>query len=175
MKVDMKSAYLCLHYTAGTVIQAMVTIGAFTLVALHMTFGGEANLSQWSDVSELATDLANDLVKDNGWDHDQLVSLHQELIGEAMETEGDNMPFSPASNVMVDLPADDAPKADCYIDDIFSAFLEQDVAHGLCIIPFILHQESESMARDDMLSINMFLAEATPGEHKLVLGWLVDD
>jgi len=29
------------------------------------------------------------------------------------------MPFAPASDVMVDLLADDAPKADCYIDDIF--------------------------------------------------------
>jgi len=31
---------------------------------------------------------------------------------------------------MVDLPADDAPKAACYIDDIFSAFLEQSM-HGI--------------------------------------------
>jgi len=66
----MKSAYCCLYYTAGTTIEAMVTIGAFTLMALHMTFGRVANPSQWSDVSELATDLANDLVRDDGWDHD---------------------------------------------------------------------------------------------------------
>jgi len=158
----------------------MVTIGAFTLVALRMTFGGAANPSQWSDVSELATDLANDLVRDDGWDHDQLMSPHQRLLGEATENEGDDMPFAPASDVMVDLPVDDAPKADCYIDDIFSAFLEQDIARGSRVIPFVLHllsrplQESESLARDDMLSIKKFLAEATPGERKLVLGWLID-
>jgi len=157
-----------------------VTIQAFTLVALRMTFGGAANPSQWSDVSELATDLANDLVRDEGWDHDQLVSPHQGLLGDAIETEGDDMLFAPASNVMVDLPADDAPKADCYIDNIFSAFLEQDVDQRSRIIPFVLHllscplQESESLARDDMLSIKKFLAEATPGERKLVLGWLID-
>jgi len=61
-KVDMKSAYHHLHYTAQTATRAMVTIGAFTLVALRMTFSGVANPSQWSDVSELVTDLANDLV-----------------------------------------------------------------------------------------------------------------
>jgi len=32
-----------------------------------------------------------------------------------METKGDDVPFAPASNVMMDLLADDAPKADCYI------------------------------------------------------------
>jgi len=93
-----------------------------------------------------------------------------------METEGDDVPFAPASDVMVDLAADDAPKADCYIDDIFLAFLEQDIARGSCIIPFILHlfscplQESESLAWDDMLSIKKFLAEATPGNVNWSLG-----
>jgi len=46
MKVDMKPAYCHLHYTAQTAVQAMVTIGAFYLVALRVTFGGAANPSQ---------------------------------------------------------------------------------------------------------------------------------
>jgi hypothetical protein len=40
----------------------MVTIGIFVLIALHLTFGGASNPSQWSDISEMATDLANDIV-----------------------------------------------------------------------------------------------------------------
>jgi len=87
----------------------------------------------------------HDLVRDEGWDHEQLVLLHQTLLGANMDTKADDMPFATASNLMVDLPADDAPKA-----------------------------ESESLARDNMLSIKKFLVEATPGERKLVLGWLVD-
>jgi len=44
------------HHPAQTAVEAMVTIRPFTLVALHMPFGGAANLSQWSNMSELATD-----------------------------------------------------------------------------------------------------------------------
>jgi len=106
-------------------VQAMVMIGIFMLIALQMTFRGAANPSQWSNVSERATDLANDLVRDAGWDHEILVSPHQELLGDAFEVEGDELPFTSASEVMVELPADDEPKADCYIDNIFAAFLEQ--------------------------------------------------
>jgi hypothetical protein len=44
----------------------MVTIGIFVLIALRLTFGGAPNPSQWSDISEMATDLANDIVRDDG-------------------------------------------------------------------------------------------------------------
>jgi hypothetical protein len=62
VKVNWKSAYCRLHQEARTAIQSMVTIGIFVLIALHLTFGGASNPSQWSDISEMATDLANDIV-----------------------------------------------------------------------------------------------------------------
>jgi hypothetical protein len=68
VKVDWKSAYRRLHQEARTAIQSMVTIGIFVLIALHLTFGGASNPSQWSDISEMATDLANDIVRDDGWE-----------------------------------------------------------------------------------------------------------
>jgi hypothetical protein len=59
------------------IVQAiLLTIGEFILFTLCMTFGGAPNPSKWSnDVSELTTDLANDLVHDNGWDHTQQASV----------------------------------------------------------------------------------------------------
>jgi hypothetical protein len=169
-----------MHYTAKTAVQAMVTIEEFALVALRMTFGGAANPSQWSDFSELATNLANNIIRDPGWADDELQSPHQHLIGEAFESAADDVPFGVTSDLMVDLPPNDDPKADCYIDDIFSAFLEADLHRGSHIIPFVIHllgrpiQETESLARDDLLSIKKFLAEAMPSERKIVLGWLID-
>ena len=49
-----------------------------------MTFGGAANPSQWSDISEIATDLSNDLVRDPAWDPDLFQSPHQHLLKDAM-------------------------------------------------------------------------------------------
>lgn len=158
----------------------MVTIGSFCLIALRMTFGGAANPSQWSDLSKMATDLVNDIVRDPGWSDENLQSPHQHLIGENFEAKADNIPFGVTSELMIDLPLDDDPKADCYIDDIFMAFLEEDRNRGSRIIPFVLHllgrpvQTDESLSRDDLLSIKKFLAEATPSEQKTILGWLID-
>lgn len=179
-KTDLKSAYRRLHYHWATAIQAMVLFGQFALLALRMTFGGAANPSQWSDVSELATDLCNDIVRDDGWDETELVSPHQHLIGDQVNFVADDVPFTQAAELAVDIPADDAPKADCYIDDVFAAFLEKDCDRGSRIIPFVIHLLSrplstdESLQREDLLSLAKFLAEATPDERKTITGWLLD-
>ena len=57
MKVDLKSAYWRLHYSMCTAQQSLVAIDDFVLVALCLTFGGAANPSQWSNISELTCDL----------------------------------------------------------------------------------------------------------------------
>lgn len=135
-----------------------------------ITFGGAANPSQWSNISEVATDLLNDLVRNEGWDADEFSSPHQHLIGDSIQLVLDEVPFAPAAELAMQLPNDDRPKADCYIDDMFSHFLEQDVTAGARLIPFVLHllsrpiKDNESLPCNDMLSISKFLSEATPAE-----------
>ena len=60
-KVDVKSPYRRLHNATATAVAAMVLVGGYLLVALCLTFGGSPNPSQWSDLSDLAGDLANDM------------------------------------------------------------------------------------------------------------------
>jgi hypothetical protein len=139
MKVDWKSAYQRLHNSAEIAIQSIVAVDIYTLIALRLTFRGAANLSQWSDVSELATDLANDLVRDNGWDPDMHFSPHQHLLKDSVKFEDPAVPIAQVSELAIHLPADDAPKSDCYINDIFTAFLETDVKRGSRMVPFIMH------------------------------------
>jgi hypothetical protein len=80
-------AYHRLHLAINLVVQSGVFIEGFLLLALQMTFGGTANPSRWSVVSELACDLANDLLRNPGWDPDKHKSPHQDLIGDAVEFE----------------------------------------------------------------------------------------
>ena len=158
----------------------MVAINDFILVALHLTFGGAANPSQWSDVSELTCDLMNDIMRDDGWDHQVLQSAHQAMIGNTPELEAPDIPLALASALAVTLPPNDMPKSDCYINDLFAAFLECDFHWGSRIIPFVLHlvgqpiAVDESLKCDDILSLSKFLAEAMPAEWKMILGWIVD-
>jgi hypothetical protein len=125
--VDWKSAYQRLHNSAETAIQSIVAVDIYILIALHLTFRGAANPSQWSDISELATDLANNLVQDDGWDPNVHFSLHQHLLKDSVKFEDPTVPIAQVSELAILLPADDAPKSDCYIDDIFTTFLETDV------------------------------------------------
>ncbi|KAI2501553.1 hypothetical protein MHU86_12930 [Fragilaria crotonensis] len=64
--------------------EVLHSIDDLLLVALRMTFGGAPNPSQWSDVSEMITDLANDLVRRDDWDPSVYHSPHQHLL----DTEG---------------------------------------------------------------------------------------
>lgn len=110
-------------------------------------------------MSELATDLSNDIVRDVGWDAEQLQSPHQHLLEGAVNILPADIPFAQAADLAVEIPPDDSPKADCYIDDIFSAFLEDDMTRGSRVIPFIVHllsrpiDSDESLRRDDILSL----------------------
>jgi len=107
----------------------------------------------------MATDLANDLVRDDGWDHDMLVHPHQHILQDRVKMEDANIHLAQVADMMVELPNDDDPKADCYIDDIFAVFLEQDAACGARMVPFVIFllgrpvQPGKSLAQDDLLSI----------------------
>jgi hypothetical protein len=120
-------------------LQSIVAVGIYILIVLCLTFVGAANLSQWSDIGKLATDLANNLVQDDGWDPDMDFSPHQHLLNDLVKFEDSVVPIAQVSKLAIHLPADDAHKFNCYIDDIFTAFVETDAKQGSRRVPFILH------------------------------------
>jgi hypothetical protein len=75
-----------------------------------------------------------------------------------------------AGELAVDLMDDNWPKADCYIDDIFTTFLECDIKRGSKIVPFVIHLLScpvvvqETLPCKDLLSFLKFMAKATLAE-----------
>ena len=44
----------------------IVALGPLAYISLQLTFGGDPNPSQWSDLSETSCDLANDMVCHEG-------------------------------------------------------------------------------------------------------------
>ena len=190
-KVDCKSAYRRIHLKANTAVKSCTSIDDLLLVALRMTFGGAPNPSQWSDVSEVITDLANDLVRRSDWDPEAFHSPHQHLLDSDEAVDNDEGAVDPAGAFgtadffAVNYPTanhDDLPRFDCYLDDIFGAFNPKDAARSAAAIPLALHivgrlvdtGSPESFPRDNILAIPKFLAEAKPSERKIILGWVVD-
>jgi hypothetical protein len=158
----------------------MVLVGNYLLIALRLTFGGSPNPSRWSDLSEIACDLANDLVQNPGWDPTVHSSPHSTKLPPEPLLEPRSVPFATAVPLSVALPINDEPKTEVYIDDLFNCFLLRRLAKGGQILPFVLHlmgrptHTKDAITRDDILSISKFLAEATPSEIKTILGWEVD-
>jgi hypothetical protein len=188
-KVDCKSAYRRIHLMAETALKACTVIAGILLVALRLTFGGAPNPSQWSDVSEVAVDLANDLVRREDWDPEVWWAPQQHLLGsgdavdcDAGKIEHDD-DFGEAFEMSVQFPIeDDLPIFDCYLDDLFGVGREKDRDRLEAVVPLVLHligrpvEEGveESVPRDALLAVSKFLAEAKASETKVILGWEVN-
>ena len=179
-KADWKSAYRRLHQTGKAAGCSATYIDGILLLALRVTFGGAANPSQWSDVAEMSFDMSNDLIRNDGWDPSRHVSPYQHLIGDTVNFLPESVPIALSLPVIVNLPEDTAPKCEGYLDDSFVAMLEDDIFRGSRILPFVIHllcrpvHPDENEYREATLSLKKFLAEATPDELKLVLGWVLD-
>jgi hypothetical protein len=141
LQVDWKSAYRRVHLVADTAVQSIIAIFGMLLLALRFTFGGTTNPSHWSNVSEIATDLANDLVCHPNWLPSIHHSEHQHLLLQAHDCDlslDPIMPFGEALPLGVFMMADDNPKYNCYIDDVFGCFLAEHADRGEAIAPLVL-------------------------------------
>ena len=188
-KVDCKSTYQRIRLQAMTAMKACTVIAGILLVALRLSFGGAPNPSQWSDVSEVAVDLANDLVRRDDWDPEVWFAPQQHLLSsdEAVDCdEGkltDEDALEKAAEMSVVFPVEDSlPMFDCYLDDLFGVSRERDKARLEAVIPFVLHLLGrpveagikESIPRDALLAVSKFLAEAKASDTKVILGWEVN-
>jgi hypothetical protein len=74
----------------------MVVVGCFLLVALPLTFGGAPNPSRWSDLSEIACDLSNDLARNSGRDLRRHFSPHSTKLPATLLLEPPDIPLATA-------------------------------------------------------------------------------
>jgi hypothetical protein len=127
-KVDFKAAYQRLHIMSDTAAQAVVLIEDMALVALRMTFGGSPNPSIWSDVFELACDTCNMLSRSNFWnaeDSPTFESPHQTRYIQQPVYLPNKVNLGQAWPMTFLLQSDTAPFTECYLDGLFSCFLDQ--------------------------------------------------
>jgi hypothetical protein len=145
-KVDCKSAYRRIHLQATTALKACTVIAGILLVALRLTFGGAPNPSQWSDVSAVAVNQANGLVRRDDWDPavwsapQQLLLSSDEAVDcdEGKITEGEAI--GKAAEMSVVFPVEDVRLMfDCYLDNLFGVSRERDKARLEAVPPFVLH------------------------------------
>ena len=185
-KYDYSDAYRRMSQTWKAATQSIIVLRNVAYMALRLAFGGSPNPACFCAFSETLTDFANEL-SCSSFDPR---SLHSPTTEETTITKprenfyGRDEPFATAIAPAVEVPTTLTSRKDCFIDDIISVFLETEVnlAREPHAVPLAVHALSrphrgdgvEPVPRRPLLAPAKLIAEGTPMEVQIVLGWTVD-
>ena len=186
-KIDYKSAFRRLHLTGQAALQSTLSTKGLSddpvaLASLRVTFGGRPSPSLFSEVSESIKSLANALARCESWEPGDLKPNHSHLIGVPKQKSG-TTPLARARELIVNPKIDSFGLVDVFIDDIISVFpaLSQEHVKKCSLAPLLALDATsrpvhphEKVPRDPMLATEKAIAEGTPAETQIILGWKFD-
>jgi hypothetical protein len=154
-------------------------------MGLRLLFGASPNPSIWSDLSKILCDICNQVSRCSLWNATHspaLESPHQKLYVRPPIYLSPDLPMAKARAMSVQVGSDDCPYTEVYLDNFISCFLDTDASiwAGSRINLLILYLfgrpilQNEPTTRDDLLAFDKTLAEGTPEESKVVLGWIIN-
>ena len=181
-KYDYSDAYRRMAHSALAVAQTITTCLAYAFVYFRMTFGGSSNPPTWCNFSEMVADLANEISMCPEWDPGKLRSPSQPDTPEPRRLEA-SIPHTAAREMAVVVPPLETGKVDVFIDDLIDIFPDspENLARKPHAVPLAMHVTSrphagilEPILRRVILSLTKLIAEGSPAEQQIVLGWLLD-
>jgi hypothetical protein len=140
------------------------------------------NPPSWCSVSEMITDLSNELPLIPKWDPDLLFSPSQVTVPSPKYLD-DSIPLALARPLAVNIPTTALGRGDCFVDDIIKVFIDDpiQIKRHAASAPLAIHVamrpnagEREPIDRRQTLSEAKLEAEGTPAEVQVVLGWELD-
>jgi hypothetical protein len=202
-KFDLKSAYRRAHFSGVSALQSVATsVGLLSqrernctttdriptrdlaLVSLCFTFGGSANPSEFSTISELIADLANIIMQHRDWKPLELSSKFIALTDNKPILEEETVEFATARELLIDHELSEFVVTEqAFIDDIFTVFplLSDDHFHrgrnaALLSIDTMGRPThcDDPLPRDPIVAVKKVIAEGTPTEKLVILGWQID-
>lgn len=109
-------------------------------LALRLTFGGSFCPPMWTAISEMMTDLANNILHCPDWDPNELHSPMQDKLPEPRPLP-DDMPFAKALPTAIQLHTVIWGIVDSFIDDFVAAVpdIGNNLKWGSAAVPLVLH------------------------------------
>jgi hypothetical protein len=185
-KYDYSDAYRRIAHSASAAVQTIAVHDGIAYLSLRLTYGGSPNPPSWCNFSEIVTDLANEISRCPEWDPAQLHSPAQPVAPPPRRLET-TIPFGPGRRMAVAIPlseAENVGRVDGFIDDLINVFLDSpdNCRRQPHVVPLAMHvtsrphagEEEEPIPRRALLSISKLLAEGSPDEIQIVLGWRID-
>jgi hypothetical protein len=179
-KYDYSDAYCCMVHAGSAAAQSIAVYGKVAYIALRLTFGGSPNPPTWCLFSEMVTDLANEIAICDEWNPSTLRSPAQPITPVPKLDNADGSLFAKARATAVAVPVTSTVKTDGFIDDLILVFLDtpKNRARAPHCVPLAVHATSrphagpsEPIPRLNILGDAKVLAEGTPDELQIVLGW----
>jgi hypothetical protein len=183
-KYDYSDAYRRIAHSASAAVQSIALFGCLAFIALRLTFGGSPNPPTcWCMFSETVTDLANELLLCPDWDETQLFNPDQAVTPSPIHRY-DPPCFAAAEKTSFEVPLSSTARVDGFIDDLILVHLDTPTNNAKAphAVPLAMHvtrrphagDSNEPITRRNILSLPKLLAEGTPDERQIVLGWLID-
>jgi hypothetical protein len=183
-KYDYSDAYRRIAHSASAAPQTIAVHNGLGFLALRLTFGGSPNPPTWCMVSEMVTDLANEICQCEDWDPTELHNPVQPETPSPIYLTDSDSPCSPAQPMAVKVPPVQRGKVDGFIDDLIHVFWDtpsniERLPHAVPLAMFVTSRphagdEVEPLPRRDILSLPKLKAEGSPAESQIVLGWRVN-
>ena len=140
-KYNYSDVYCRVAHSPEATAQSIVVFEGIAFATLQLTFGGSPNLPGFCAFSEMVADLANKIHMCNTtWDHTVLFSPSQPTppISKRLDPA---VSFSPAAQLVVDIPAPYNSGVDCFINDLINVFLDNgdNWRRKAQIVPLAIH------------------------------------
>ena len=137
--------------------------------------------------TKLVTDLANEISRCMAWDPRILHSPAQPVVPPPRRL-SDSILVSPGRPMAVEIPLDgdmeNVGRVDGFIDDLINVFLDTptNCRRQPHVVPLAMHvtsrphagEKAEPIKRRALLSLPKLLAEGSPDDIQIVLGWWID-
>jgi hypothetical protein len=135
-KFDIKQAFRRIHYHGDSATKCITVLNNLAILQLRMTFGGANCPAQWCTISEVITDLANEILDTEDWDPHILHWEFQHLVP-APSRFADDIPLEPVLPTLLLLETRPHGSVDVYIDDAIQVILDRPefIPRGSAAIP----------------------------------------
>jgi hypothetical protein len=180
-KYDIKQAFRRVHYHGADAVKCLSIFNDLAIVQLRMTFGGSNCPTTWCALSEIAADLANEILDATDWDDDELQWNFQNLVPNA-SLPPTTEPLEPAQPTLLLPEPRPWGAVDVYIDDLINVILDRPVytTRGAKSVPLAIdtlarpYDSADSPTREHMIALSKLSAEGGFRPKQTVLGWDVD-
>ena len=158
-KYDLDAAYRRIHVALRFAILCITVIGRIAFLLLRLPFGTTPAADQFCTVSELVTDLAQEITEDKSWNPENLKSDLSHLIPSPESPKSVPPLESTPSPLFVPVIAKHI-SSDVYIDDIITTVLAintKTITRGMNAAPLAIHtifqpvNPTETIARQSFI------------------------